>query len=68
MQVKAKNHSDLVNIAINNINDTIRFAEENNFNTEQIEALNTGNIVSILGSIAICLANIADSLDRIKEA
>ena len=65
MQIKAKNCSDMVNHAIKSINDTIKFARENDFTTEQVETLNTGNIVTILGAIAQSLAVIADNLERI---
>lgn len=67
MQVKAKNCSDMVNHVIDNINDLIKYARENDFTTEQVEALNTGNIVTILGAIAISLASIADSLEDISS-
>lgn len=64
MNVKAKSCYEMTNQVISAMNDDIKLAKENNFNTEQVKALNLGNIVAILGAIAHSLATIADALEE----
>lgn len=62
MKVKASNCYEVTEKAIESVNDAIATAKEKGFTTEQINALNTGNIVQLLGAIAHSLAEIADNM------
>jgi len=62
MRIKAKNCKEVTEKAIDSINNSIEVAKTKDFTTAQVNALNTGNIVQILGAIANSLAEIADSM------
>lgn len=63
MKIKASNCHEVTEKVIESVNDAIATAKENGFKTEeQVNALNTGNIVQLLGAIAYSLAEIADSM------
>ena len=62
MKIKASNCHEVTEKVIESVNDAIAVAKENGFTTEQVNALNTGNIVQLLGAIAHSLAEIADSM------
>ena len=62
MKIKANNCKEVTEKAIESINDSIAVAKAKGFTTEQVNALNTGNIVQLLGAIAHSLAEIADSM------
>ena len=64
MKIYADNNKDMTNQAIDSINEAIKIANDKGFTTEKVIALNTGNLVQILGAIANSLASIADSLER----
>lgn len=50
--------------AIKKCNESIEVAKRNDFDTEQVKALNLGNLVTILSAIAVSLGAIADKLDK----
>ena len=63
MKIKASNCHEITEKTIESVNDAIAKVKENGFTTdEHIIALNTGNIVQLLGAIAHSLAEIADSM------
>lgn len=62
MKIKARNCHEVTEKAIESVNDAIAIAKGNDLTPEQINALNTGNIVQLLGAIAHSLADIADSM------
>ena len=64
MNVKANSCYEMTNKVIEDLNAGLKLAKENDFDTEQVKALNLGNIVMILGAIAHSLAEIADKLDE----
>lgn len=60
MIISCSNQIELVEKTIDQVNSTIAIASEKGFSIEQVEALNGGNIVTLLGVIATSLATIAD--------
>lgn len=64
MNIRANNCYEMTNKVIEDLNAGIKLAKENDFDTEQVKALNLGNIVMILGAIAHSLAVIADTLEE----
>lgn len=62
--MEVENYKDMTNKVINKINSVIDYSRESDFSTEQVNAMNTGNIVTILGVIAQTLAVIADKLEE----
>lgn len=64
MKVDARDCHEMTEKVIESVNASIAIAKEKGFTTEQVIALNTGNIVQILGAIAHSLASIADSLKK----
>lgn len=58
---------DMTEKTVENINNSIEGANANNFNTEQIKALNLGNITALLADISYSLAIIADKLTEEKQ-
>ena len=64
MKIKASNCHEVTEKVIESVNDAIATAKEKGFTTEQVNALNTGNIVQLLGAIAHSLAEIADSMNE----
>lgn len=64
MNVKANSCYEMTNKVIEDLNAGLKLAKEENFDTEQVKALNLGNIVMILGAIAHSLATIADALEE----
>lgn len=62
--MEVENYKDMTNKVINKINSVIDYSRESDFSTEQVNAMNTGNIVTILGVIAQTLAAIADKLEE----
>lgn len=67
MKLSCKSCCDMTEKAVDNINNGIELAKANNFDTEQIKALNLGNITSILACISYSLAIIADKLTEKQE-
>lgn len=64
MKIQAIDCREMTNKAIDSINEAIKIAKEHDPTPEQVNALNTGNIVQILGAIANSLAVIADNLEK----
>lgn len=58
---------DMTEKSVEIINNNIELAKANGFDTEQIKALNLGNITSILACISYSLAIIADKLTEEKQ-
>ena len=58
---------DMTEKSVEAINDNLEGAKANNFDVEQIKALNLGNITSILACISYSLAIIADKLTEEKQ-
>ena len=58
---------DMTEKTVETINNNIELAKANNFDVEQVKALNLGNITSILAAIAYSLAIIADKLTEEKQ-
>lgn len=67
MKVRASNCHELTEKAIDSVNEAIAIAKEKGFTTEQVNALNTGNIVQLLGAIAHSLSVIADIMKEEKQ-
>lgn len=64
MYIESKNYKDMTAKVIDKTNSIVDYARESNFTTEQVNAMNTGNIVTMLGAIAQTLAAIADKLEE----
>ena len=60
MIISCSNQQELVEKTIDQVNSAIKTASEKGFSIQQVEALNGGNIVMLLGAIATILATIAD--------
>ena len=60
MIISCSSQIEHVEKTIDQVNSTINIASEKGFSIEQVEALNGGNIVTLLGVIATSLATIAD--------
>lgn len=58
---------DMTEKSVEIINNNIELAKANGFDTDQIKALNLGNITSILACISYSLAIIADKLTEEKQ-
>lgn len=67
MKSRFINCFDMTEKTVEVINNDIELAKANNFDTEQITALNLGNITSILACISYSLAIIADKLTEEKQ-
>ena len=64
MYIESNNYKDMTTKAIEKINLIVDYAKKSNFSTDQVNAMNTGNIVTMLGVIALTLAAIADKLEE----
>ena len=64
MKVKASNCREMTDKAIDSINESIKLAREKCFTLEQLNVVNSGNLVQIMSAIANSLASIADSLKK----
>ena len=60
MIISCYNQQELVEKTIEQVNSAIKTASEKGFSIEQVEALNGGNMIMLLGAIATTLATIAD--------